>query len=73
MARKKESYESLMIKLQDIIEEMESEEVSLEGSMKNYEEGIKLCNKMYKILNEAEAKIKVLDGNEEKEFAGNDD
>lgn len=62
-----------MIKLQDIIEEMESEEVSLEGSMKNYEEGIKLCNKMYKILNEAEAKIKVLDGNEEKEFAGNDD
>ncbi|KGN00977.1 exodeoxyribonuclease VII small subunit [Clostridium novyi A str. 4570] len=72
MARKKESYESLMIKLQDIIEEMESEEISLEGSMKNYEEGIKLCNKMYKVLNEAEAKIKILDGNEEKEFAGND-
>ena len=72
MARKKESYESLMIKLQDIIEEMESEEISLERSMKNYEEGIKLCNKMYKVLNEAEAKIKILDGNEEKEFAGND-
>ena len=72
MARKKESYESLMIKLQDIIKEMESEEISLEGSMKNYEEGIKLCNKMYKVLNEAEAKIKILDGNEEKEFAGND-
>ncbi|ABK61154.1 MULTISPECIES: exodeoxyribonuclease VII small subunit [Clostridium] len=72
MARKKESYESLMIKLQDIIEEMESEEISLEGSMKNYEEGIKLCNKMYKVLNEAEAKIKILDGNEEKEFVGND-
>lgn len=72
MARKKESYESLMIKLQNIIEDMESEEISLEESMKNYEEGIKLCNKMYKVLNEAEAKIKILDDNEEKEFAGND-
>ncbi|AEB75939.1 exodeoxyribonuclease VII small subunit [Clostridium botulinum] len=73
MARKKETYESLMSKLQEVVNEMESEEISLESSMKNYEEGIKICNKLYKMLNEAEAKIKVLSGNEEKEFAGNDD
>lgn len=73
MARKKETYESLMSKLQEVVNEMESEEISLENSMNNYEEGIKICNKLYKILNEAEAKIKVLSGNQEKEFAGNDD
>ncbi|CAG7840961.1 exodeoxyribonuclease VII small subunit [Clostridium novyi B str. ATCC 27606] len=73
MARKKETYESLMIKLQEVVNEMESEEISLENSMKNYEEGVKICNKLYKMLNEAEAKIKVLSGNQEKEFAGNDD
>ncbi|EES90564.1 exodeoxyribonuclease VII small subunit [Clostridium botulinum C] len=73
MARKKETYESLMSKLQEVVNEMESEEISLENSMKNYEEGIKICNKLYKMLNEAEAKIKVLSGNQEKEFAGNDD
>ncbi|KEI17375.1 exodeoxyribonuclease VII small subunit [Clostridium haemolyticum] len=73
MARKKETYESLMSKLQEVVNEMESEEISLENSMKNYEEGVKICNKLYKMLNEAEAKIKVLSGNQEKEFAGNDD
>ncbi|AYF54935.1 exodeoxyribonuclease VII small subunit [Clostridium botulinum C] len=73
MARKKETYESLMSKLQEVVNEMESEEISLENSMKNYEEGIKICNKLYKMLNEAEAKIKMLSGNQEKEFAGNDD
>jgi len=73
MARKKETYESLMSKLQEVVNEMESEEISLENSMKNYEEGIKICNKLYKMLNEAEAKIKVLSDNQEKEFAGNDD
>lgn len=68
MAKKKESYEDLINKLEMIIEEMESGEISLENSMKNYEEGIKLCNKIYKILDEAEGKIKILTENEENDF-----
>lgn len=47
---------------------MDKEELSLEASMKNYEEGIALCNKLYKILNEAEGKIKILTENIERDF-----
>ncbi|MCY6354079.1 exodeoxyribonuclease VII small subunit [Clostridium sp. ZS2-4] len=68
MARKKESFESLMTQVEDIINIMENEEDSLENSIKNYEEGIKLCNKLYKILNEAEGKIKILTKEGEKDF-----
>lgn len=68
MARKKESFESLIAEVENIIHIMENEEVSLESSIKNYEEGIKLCNKLYKILNEAEGKIKILTQDGEKDF-----
>lgn len=60
MAKKSENYEDMMIKLEEIVGLMEDGELSLEASMKNYEEGIKMCNKLYKILNEAEGKIKIL-------------
>jgi len=68
MARKKESYEELMEKLDSIIKEMEKGEVSLEKSMKNYEEGIKISNKMNMMLKEAEGKIKILTENGEKDY-----
>lgn len=68
MARKKESFESLMAEVESIIYTMDKEEVSLENSIKNYEKGIQLCNKLYKILNEAEGKIKILTEEGEKDF-----
>lgn len=68
MARKSESYESMMGKLEDIVNTMDNRELSLEESMKKYEEGIKLCNKLYKTLNEAEGKIKLLTEDGEKDF-----
>ncbi|WP_125152263.1 exodeoxyribonuclease VII small subunit [Clostridium rectalis] len=68
MPRKIESYESLMDKLENIVEIMDSNELTLEDSMKKYEEGIKICNKLYKTLNEAEGKIKILTDNGEKEL-----
>lgn len=68
MARKNESYESMMEKLEEIVNSMDSSELSLEESMKKYEEGIKLCNKLYKTLNEAEGKIKLLTDDGEKDF-----
>ncbi|WMJ81863.1 exodeoxyribonuclease VII small subunit [Clostridium sp. MB40-C1] len=68
MPKKKESYETLIEKVESIIETMEKEEISLENSIKNYEEGINICNKLYKILNEAEGKIKIVTDQGEKEF-----
>lgn len=68
MPRKTESYESIMAKLESIVDCMDNGELSLEDSMKSYEEGVKLCNKLYKILNDAEGKIKVLTEEGEKDF-----
>ncbi|MEW9093703.1 MAG: exodeoxyribonuclease VII small subunit [Clostridiaceae bacterium] len=68
MAKKSESYEGLLEKLETIVESMDKEELSLDDSMKKYEEGINICNKLYKILNEAEGKIKILTENGEKDF-----
>lgn len=73
MGRKKETYEGLMERVEDIINQMESDEISLENSMKNYEEGIKICNKMYKILNQAESKIKILTEHGEQDFLEGDE
>lgn len=71
MTKKKDSYESLMTKLQDIVERMEQGELSLEESMKFYEEGIKTTNSLYKMLKEAEGKITIL--NEENEISFQDE
>lgn len=68
MARKKQDYESMMEKLEAIVNKMENNELSLEEALKNYEEGIKLSSNLYKILNEAEGKIKILSGQGEKNF-----
>lgn len=68
MAGKSESYEMMMEKLNGIVSKMENEELTLDQTMKSYEEGIKLCNRLYKYLNEAEGKIKILSGGEEKDF-----
>lgn len=57
-----------MLKLENIVASMDSSELSLENSLKSYEEGVKLCNKLYKILNEAEEKIKVLTEEGERDF-----
>jgi Exonuclease VII small subunit len=64
MAKKSDSYEDLMFKLESIVDNMDKGQLSLDAAMKNYEEGITICNKLYKILNEAEGKIKIL--NEDK-------
>ncbi|AJA47979.1 exodeoxyribonuclease 7 small subunit [Clostridium pasteurianum DSM 525 = ATCC 6013] len=55
-------------KLEDIIYSMENKELTLQETMKSYEQGIKLCNKLYKYLNEAEGKIKILSNGQEQDF-----
>ncbi|AGF56511.1 MULTISPECIES: exodeoxyribonuclease VII small subunit [Clostridium] len=67
---KKESYEEMLIKLQEILNNLENDELNLEESMKSYEEGVKLINKIYKVLDSYEAKISII--KEEKEVEFND-
>lgn len=70
---KKESYESMLLKLKDILEELEGNELSLEDGMKAYEDGVKLVNKLYKTLNTLEGKISVIKEDKEVEFAIEDE
>ena len=68
MPRKAQSYEDMMTKLENIVDEMDKNNISLEDSMKKYEDGIKLCDKMYEILKETEGKINILTEQGEKDF-----
>lgn len=70
MARKTETYEETYEKLEDIINSMEQGELSLDDSIKNYEEGVKLLNKLYKKLNSVEGKIKIVNNGVEQNFGG---
>jgi len=66
---KKESYEEMLNKLQDILNNLETDELNLEYSMKSYEDGVKLVNKIYKILDSYEAKISIIKDDKEVEFS----
>lgn len=68
MARKNESYEEILNKLKEVVSNMESGELTLEDSIKKYEEGVKLCNKLYSMLNSMEGKITILNNDEEEVF-----
>lgn len=71
MARKAESYEEILLKLKAIVDNIENNELTLEESMKQYEEGVKLSNKLYGILNKMESKINILNNEKEEEFGEN--
>lgn len=66
---KKESYEEMLTKLQDILNNLETDELNLEDSMKSYEDGVKLVNKIYKILDTYESKISIIKDEKEVEFS----
>jgi exodeoxyribonuclease VII small subunit len=56
----KMKFEEALTKLEKIVEEMESGEVSLEKSIAKYEEGMKLVSFCTQKLNEAEKKIEII-------------
>ncbi|MDD7793934.1 exodeoxyribonuclease VII small subunit [Clostridium sp. 'White wine YQ'] len=67
MAKKSENYEDMIKRLELIIEELEGNQVDISTSMKIYEEGVKLVNKLYLTLDSMEGKLKVInEGIEEK-------
>ncbi|OEU53309.1 MAG: exodeoxyribonuclease VII small subunit [Desulfobacterales bacterium C00003106] len=63
----KQNFENAMKRLEDIVRELESGEVSLEDSLKRFEEGIKLSRLCSKKLDAIEKKISILLQDEEKE------
>jgi len=59
-AKKKLSFEDSLQRLEEITGELESPEISLEGSIELYTEGLKLAQECQKKLGKAEQKIKVI-------------
>lgn len=62
MAKKeaKNNFESSLKRLESIVEALEQGEVSLEDSLKMFEEGIVLSKECLETLNKAEIKVKQL-------------
>lgn len=60
MAEKKKTFEDNLARLEAIVKALEDEELTLERSLKLYEEGVKLAGKCSLELEQAERKIKLL-------------
>lgn len=60
MAEKKKTFEENLSRLEEIVKELEDESLTLEKSVKLYEEGVKLAGKCSLELEAAERKIKLL-------------
>ena len=64
MAVKKQSYEENIAQIDEILEKLESEELSLDDSISEYEKAIKLIKESEKLLEGGEGKVmKVLEKN----------
>ena len=61
-------FEETLKQLEGIVERLEAGELSLEESLEQFEEGIKLARTLAKKLAEAEKKVQILLKNEEGEI-----
>ena len=72
MAAEKFNFNKGLVKLEEIISKMESGDLSLEESLKYFEEGVKIHRQCHTALSDAEHRISVLSEsdnyNEEKSF-----
>ncbi len=55
-----EKFEDALKKLEKIVAELESGKLTLDESLKKYEEGVKLSNMCSKLLESAQKKIEIL-------------
>ncbi len=60
MAEKKQSFESSLKKLEEIVKKMEDGDLALDQSLKIFEEGTKLVQFCENALNEAEGRVEQL-------------
>ncbi|MFT5115556.1 MAG: exodeoxyribonuclease VII small subunit [Parasphingorhabdus sp.] len=54
------TFEKNYAELEKIVERMESGELSLDQSIKDFEQGMNLCNELRNALNRAEQKVQIL-------------
>ena len=59
-------FEKNLIRLEEIVGKMERGELSLDDSLKLFEEGVKLSKECHQRLSEAENKVRILMGVDEK-------
>lgn len=64
----KANFEESMKKLEDIAKDLERDDLTLDESVKKFEEGMVISKACKEILDEAEKKITILINGEEKEF-----
>jgi exodeoxyribonuclease VII small subunit len=57
---KKKSFEDALAKLEDITKKLEEGELSLEDSLKNFDEGVKLAEYCNSKLSSAQRKVEIL-------------
>ena len=55
-----EKFESVLKKLEDVVSRLEGGELSLDDSLKAFEEGVKYANFCSKKLDEAESRVELL-------------
>ncbi len=55
-----EKFETVLKKLEDVVKRLESGELSLDESLKAFEEGVKYASFCSKKLDEAESRVEVL-------------
>ncbi len=60
MSTRKKTFEDSLMRLKEISDLLEENEVGLDESIKLYEEGVNLAKECYKTLSEAQLKIKEL-------------
>ena len=60
MSKKEENYEELITKLEEITNKLEKEQLSLDESVKLFEEGIEISKKCNSKLEDAEKRITIL-------------
>ena len=65
MAAKKQSFETSMARLEEIVRKMEQGETPLADSVALFEEGTKLAASLHKLLDEAEQKVTILRADDE--------
>ena len=63
--KEEKSFEELMDDLENIAEELESDKLNLDDSMKKFEEGMKISKQCSDILENAEKRIKILINDED--------
>ncbi len=68
MKNKSTNYEDMFKQLEEIVEELNDNNLPLDLTMTKYQDGMSLCKKLYKILDDTEKQIKIIVDGEERDY-----